>query len=45
MAGVKQAPNGKWEIDRGFLTPERAAILAKLDKKHEAAKAAKQAES
>lgn len=42
MAGVKQDPNGKWKIDRGFLTPERAKIMQRLDKKHEAAKAPKQ---
>lgn len=42
MAGIKQDPNGKWKIDRGFLTAERAAIMQRLDKKHEAAKAPQQ---
>jgi len=42
MAGIKQDPNGKWKIDRGFLTPERAKIMQRLDKKHAAAKAPQQ---
>lgn len=43
MAGIKQDANGKWKIDRAFLTPERAAIMRRLEKKHEASKATKSA--
>ena len=42
MAGIKQDDNGKWKVDRAFLTPERAAILQQLEKKHEAARATRQ---
>lgn len=42
MAGIKQDLDGKWKIDPAFLTPERVAVLERLDEKHEAVKAAKE---
>lgn len=41
MSGVVQDADGRWVINRNFLTPERLAILDRLDEQHRVARAAR----
>lgn len=38
VPGLVRGEDGKWRVDREWLTPERREILRRLDERHEAAR-------